>query len=447
MTQKYRAWFSNAPVAKKIRPLQVISCVMVMLISLLSIFSISILNKSTQDIFEENVDNTVELYSIIRTMYVCRVAGRDILLQNDPAALERLYAQYCQAFDDLDKQMDDFAMQLSGDKQTEFFRIIEEKNVYRDSMILSADIKMAGGDYDEALYALTVVTPIANEFFGSLDDFLEDEEKLMTEALATNDLMVNIMFVVSIVANIGIILFFMFFVGAFTHAMSASLVALEKSVSKIADTGNMRMPIPNELFTRDEVGSIAVVVDKLKNMLVDISYMDVLTGGYNATAYHEELNDIFAKQAETGDIVSFWCVVSDMNNLKLINDKLGHIEGDSAIRSCYAVLKDNFAEFGKTFRIGGDEFVSILFNCTEDDVKEKLEVISSRIESLNIRQKYMYSLASGFRYFEGYTREDYEEFFRVVDKEMYSNKNDFKKEKTERLEARTKNLNIFKDIR
>ncbi len=416
---KFIKWLNNTPIQKKFIPLQYFIIGSVVIISAFALFSVVIVNMSSENIIDVNVRHKEELSAITRNMYVCRVLGRDILLQEDEDIRNELYNQYLGAFIELDNRMESFSKYLSGTQLTEFNTIIEEKDKYKDSMILSADIMIGGGAYEDALYALQVVTPIANEFFGSIDDFSAEEERILNEELQRNSNLVFAILLSGVILNILVIAAVVIFIKFFSKSMSSSLMSLEKSMSEIADTGNMKIAIPNKLYTNDEVGRIASVANKMKTMLLEYSFTDTLTGGLNTKAYHEELIDIFADETQEKDI---WCVVADMNNLKLINDILGHIDGDSAIRNSYYSLNDNFKPYGKSFRIGGDEFVSILSGCTKKDIEDTILKVANQIEKLNTNDEYKFSLAFGFDNFRGKTLHEYNEFFKTVDKKMYENK-------------------------
>ncbi len=438
---KFMKWMNNVAIQRKFIPLQCFLIVVVCIISLFSFFSVRTLNDSAEQIIEDSVRNKEQLSGIIRNMYVCRVLGRDILFAVDEDVKDEYYEEYIQAFNDLDYKMDEFAKVLEGTQRIEFERIIEEKNVYKDSMILSADIWMGGGEYDEALHALQVVTPIANDFFGSIDEFTLEEERLMNETLERNDTLVSTIMVLGTVIDIVAIIAILLFIRFFARNMSSSLITLEKSLSKIAETGNMKIEIPDELYTQDEVGRIASVANKMKTMLLDYSFNDTLTGGYNVKAYHEELNELFANEAVETEV---WCVISDMNNLKLINDMLGHMEGDEAIRNAYLALDQCFSIYGKTFRIGGDEFVSLLSGCAAEDIEAAMKNISKKIEKYNTYDEYRFSLAIGYGYFKGKTILEYNEFFKTVDQKMYNNK---LAGKQSRMEARVEEAEVQKEVR
>ncbi len=419
LMKKFVVWLNNATIRKKFLPLQWVVIVNVIIICLFSFLSIALVNYSSQNIINTNVRHKEELSAIIRNMYVCRVLGRDILFAVDEDVKNDYYDDYINAFDELDQKMDAYSKHLSGTQLVEFTRIIEEKNEYKRSMILSADIWIGGGSYDDALHALQVVTPIANEFFGSIDEFSNEEEKIMNEALEVNDGLVITILISGLIVGVAIIVGVVLFIRFFSKSMSTSLIKLEKSMSQIAETGNMKIEIPEELYTKDEIGLIASVANKMKTMLLEYSFNDTLTGGYNAKAYHEEINELFSEEDTQKEL---WCIIADMNNLKLINDNLGHVEGDNALRNSYYALNGNFGIYGKTFRIGGDEFVSLLSNCTKKEVDLMIIEIETQIAKANKNSVYKYSLAIGVDHFVGKSAKEYNEFFKLVDQKMYDNK-------------------------
>ncbi len=430
----FKTWLSNAAIQKKFIPLQFFIILSVIFVSLFSIFSVMMVNVSSQNLIEINVRHKEQLSDIIRNMYVCRVLGRDILFAEEDSIKQSLYDEYIVAFEDLDQKMADYTQFLEGERLNEFNEIIEQKNIYKDSMILSADIWLADGDYDEALYALQVVTPIANEFFGTIDEYSLEEEALLEEALERNDSLVFSILISGTILCVAMILAVLLFIKFFSKNLSSSLIALEKSMSEIAETGNMKVKFPSYLYTKDEVGRITTVANKMKDMLLEYSFQDTLTGGYNAKAYHEELTDIFSNETEEKTI---WCVISDMNNLKQINDNLGHLEGDNAIRNSYTALSEVLNTYGKTFRLGGDEFVSLLEGCTREELDAAITNVTDQINKLTINSEYKFSLAIGYDEFVGKSSLEFHEFFALVDKKMYDNK---LKSKQARLHARVVEL-------
>lgn len=88
----------------------------------------------------------------------------------------------------------------------------------------------------------------------------------------------------------------------------------------------------------------------------------------------------------------------DVNGLKGINDTLGHNAGDELIQGAAECKKQCFGSYGRVYRIGGDEFVSIIF-VDESELKKIREdfdeVISHwsgmMVDELSISCGYVYS--------------------------------------------------------
>lgn len=106
---------------------------------------------------------------------------------------------------------------------------------------------------------------------------------------------------------------------------------------------------------------------KQKELLIVKTQTDEMTGLLNRRAYEEDiyaLNDI--PEEENFNYISL-----DVNGLKLINDTKGHTAGDELIIGACECMKKNLGPYGKLYRIGGDEFVVILF-CKHSEVKHIL---------------------------------------------------------------------------
>lgn len=103
---------------------------------------------------------------------------------------------------------------------------------------------------------------------------------------------------------------------------------------------------------------------------------DPLTGIKNRMAYeHYEsnLND----QIQNKSDLHFAIVIADINDLKYINDKIGHSAGDECIRSACKRICHTF-KHSPVFRIGGDEFAVILqgndYDIRHDLLQQIMEV-------------------------------------------------------------------------
>lgn len=119
------------------------------------------------------------------------------------------------------------------------------------------------------------------------------------------------------------------------------------------------------LFDREsllnEKESILKKLEKENLILGKISSKDELTEIYNRRGFVLEAD----KALENPDnIGSGACLFySDLNYLKLINDRYGHSEGDFAIQTCARTFTEVFSDNAIVSRIGGDEFAVLISNC------------------------------------------------------------------------------------
>ena len=112
-----------------------------------------------------------------------------------------------------------------------------------------------------------------------------------------------------------------------------------------------------------EIGSIGFFHDltKSKNMeatLIQLSITDGLTGLFN----HFHFNTLLPYEIERCNRydrnLSLVCI--DMDNFKIVNDKLGHIQGDSLLKFIGQLILDLLRSSDYAFRYGGDEFMILL---------------------------------------------------------------------------------------
>ena len=96
-------------------------------------------------------------------------------------------------------------------------------------------------------------------------------------------------------------------------------------------------------------------------------FIDALTHVKNKSAY-EQWQKKINTEIKNGKQEPFAVVVCDVNDLKTVNDQYGHKEGDDCIKNACAKICGVFSH-SPVFRIGGDEFVAILYG--EDYLQRK----------------------------------------------------------------------------
>ena len=157
------------------------------------------------------------------------------------------------------------------------------------------------------------------------------------------------------------------------------------------------------------------------------AYRDALTGVGNKAAFNEQVESITQEQTE-GDN-DFAIVMVDVNNLKKVNDTLGHECGDTYIKGCCSIVCNIF-KHSPVFRIGGDEFVIILKNddfANRDALLAEVETEFEKTFAMTDRPEYeRFSASVGMAVCEG-AEDAVSAVFKRADEAMYAEKAEFKK--------------------
>lgn len=148
-----------------------------------------------------------------------------------------------------------------------------------------------------------------------------------------------------------------------------------------------------------------------QEQLSNFAYKDELTGIHNRRFCFEKI-EYFNKNEDI-----FSLVLIDVDGLKYVNDNFGHAEGDSYICQVVEAIRKNIREIDILSRVGGDEFIIILLNCTEDSAINKMESICKEIKK--IRRNYPLSISYGVTYVSGRNRIPLQKLINESDKKMY----------------------------
>lgn len=151
-----------------------------------------------------------------------------------------------------------------------------------------------------------------------------------------------------------------------------------------------------------------------------LAYSDGLTSLGNRTAYLEQIDSYIKSNTPEIGIVFL-----DINNLKPVNDNLGHEMGDELIKEASVIIRESFGKHGKSYRIGGDEFCVLLEGKDLQSVYETARALFEKLIN-DANQKNPFHLeihiAHGFSICRGLTNETVEEAVRFADHAMYENK-------------------------
>lgn len=97
---------------------------------------------------------------------------------------------------------------------------------------------------------------------------------------------------------------------------------------------------------------------RTRDAAIRLSTVDSLTGLFNRTFFFAAVAREIARSARTGR--GFCLLMMDLDDLKAINDRLGHYEGDRILRGVGDVIAAGVRRIDTAARYGGDEFVVLL---------------------------------------------------------------------------------------
>ncbi|MDE7065658.1 MAG: GGDEF domain-containing protein [Desulfovibrionaceae bacterium] len=117
-----------------------------------------------------------------------------------------------------------------------------------------------------------------------------------------------------------------------------------------------------------------------------LAYTDYLTGLQNRTAFELDLKRL-EEALKPGMVVSV--IVYDLNNLKVVNDTLGHGAGDAYIKKMADNIRQSaFGKMGVSYRIGGDEFATVVIGRDKMELEAGLRSLFTLSRSVGAPETY-----------------------------------------------------------
>lgn len=114
----------------------------------------------------------------------------------------------------------------------------------------------------------------------------------------------------------------------------------------------------------------------------------------------------------------------DVNDLKLVNDRYGHKEGDRLIRAISDVIQSTLREFDSVARLGGDEFLIVFARCNKAQAQRVWRRITEEFIKVNAEGTYEFKISAsvGITQFDARKHTSLLNFVHEADEEMYRQK-------------------------
>lgn len=158
------------------------------------------------------------------------------------------------------------------------------------------------------------------------------------------------------------------------------------------------------------------------DLLRNLAMMDPLTGLYNRRFAEQRLASEVSRSERKGHPLTV--LTLDLNNFKEINDTYGHAAGDQVLQEFAVLLNKVIRGSDLAVRLGGDEFLVVLPECTV----EQLELVVERLGVLEVDwqgQKIPVTFSAGWKQYQPGEHPD--EMLARADEILYTRKRASKK--------------------
>ncbi len=188
---------------------------------------------------------------------------------------------------------------------------------------------------------------------------------------------------------------------------------------------NVRIPLRGN----DEIRTLANSFNQMLLVLRDqmeyinrMAYTDALTNTLNR-AGQKKVQDTMDLEIQQGN-GNFSVIAMDLNDLKKVNDKYGHEEGNRLIKNSAWIMRKTFGD-ANVFRVGGDEFMVILPGVSENECRNYVKQFHENLQKYNEKRIHDYRvirIAVGMAVYEKNVDENFQSVENRADSRMYEDK-------------------------
>ncbi len=147
---------------------------------------------------------------------------------------------------------------------------------------------------------------------------------------------------------------------------------------------------------------------------------DAMTGFFNRRAYENDMTAQGGAPYEQNLVY----VSADLNGLKGVNDAYGHKAGDELIAGAAQCLRQSLGNYGKLYRVGGDEFAALIF-CDSAQMGRIERDVGQVAAEWSDRHEHKLAIACGFVRAEEFPNEPIFELAKKADTRMYEAKAEY----------------------
>jgi len=153
------------------------------------------------------------------------------------------------------------------------------------------------------------------------------------------------------------------------------------------------------------------------NKMEKMAYVDIMTDLFNRRHY----DDLRVRIDRNGSMDMLTVISVDVNNLKAVNDKIGHAAGDEIVIATAQCLKKSFDKAEAICRTGGDEFMVVTYQ-PADVIEAQLKRLDAAAAAWTGKYAEHFSVSVGIASHEEFPEDSFEELEKKADMRMYARK-------------------------
>ena len=170
---------------------------------------------------------------------------------------------------------------------------------------------------------------------------------------------------------------------------------------------------------------------KTEEMLSEFANNDSLTLIFNRRKIEELCENEIRRSERYKNVLSI--IFFDVNDFKMINDKLGHHKGDDVLIKIAEVIGQNIRSTDYLGRWGGDEFLIILPQTNFSETQSIIKTLESVLHKINIDLKIKQEISCSFGLAQYIENDTLDSFLKRADDSMYIEKNKYRDSKKQYL--------------
>ena len=173
------------------------------------------------------------------------------------------------------------------------------------------------------------------------------------------------------------------------------------------------------LYLQTNIKRSAATIERL-------AVQDIMTGLLNRRGYMERVNGMISSARDAGK--AFVMLSADMNHMKHINDRYGHLAGDEAICRMGRAMRSLEQLSMIPVHISGDEFIACGTTDEPEEAQDLIRIVKEELDRINREEPWICDISASFGVFAAVPGEndDQDFFMTMADRAMYADKNRLK---------------------